>query len=132
MLQHPEIRAIIAISLGAIAGALARYYLTLFFQHILGDNFPSGTFFINVTGCLLIGFFATISSQPINNISPEMRLLFQTGFLGAYTTFSTYSLETLNLIRTEKYVLATLYGAGSAIIGIIFVQLGVLIGKNIS
>ncbi|HEY9705313.1 MAG TPA: fluoride efflux transporter CrcB [Allocoleopsis sp.] len=130
MLQNPEIRAIIAISLGAIAGALARYYLTLFFQQLLGDNFPSGTFFINVTGCLLIGFFATVA--PVNNISGEIRLLFQTGFLGAYTTFSTYSLETLNLIKTEKYVLATLYGAGSAIIGIISVQLGVLIGKNIS
>ncbi len=132
MLQIHEIRTIIAISLGAIAGALARYYITLLFQYILGDNFPSGTFFINVTGCLLMGFFATIASQPINNISPEIRLLLQTGFLGAYTTFSTYSLETLNLINTEKYVLATLYGAGSAIIGIIFVQLGVLIGKNIS
>ncbi|GET36213.1 fluoride efflux transporter CrcB [Microseira wollei] len=129
MLQDPAIRHPIAISLGAIAGALSRYYLTVWFVQRCGTGFPYGTFFINVTGCFGMGFFATLALDRVAVISPEVRLLVATGFLGAYTTFSTYGLETLNLLRDRSYSAAALYWAGSAILGIISVQLGAILAR---
>lgn len=127
MLQ-PAIRNPIAISLGAIAGALCRYYLTLWFAQRFGKAFPFGTFFINVSGCFAMGFFATLAIDRVA-VSPEVRLLVATGFLGAYTTFSTYGLETLSLLRANSYSAAALYWAGSAILGIIAVEGGVILAS---
>ncbi|MBG1265183.1 fluoride efflux transporter CrcB [Nostoc sp. WHI] len=129
MLQQEDIRNAIAISLGAIAGALSRYYLTLWFAQRFGSSFPYGTFFINLSGCLAMGFFATLAVEKVAIISPEMRLLITTGFLGAYTTFSTYGLDTISLLRNSTLLTTTLYWAGSAIFGIISVQLGVLLAR---
>jgi CrcB protein len=129
VLQESEIRQPIAISLGAIAGALSRYYLTLWFTTKFGSSFPYGTFFINLSGCFVMGFFATLALERIVIISPELRLMVATGFLGAYTTFSTYGLDTINLFRSGNWLTATVYGASSAILGIIGVQLGVIIAR---
>jgi len=123
-----EIRNPIAISLGAMAGALSRYYLTLWFSDRFGVSFPYGTFFINITGCFAMGFFATFALNHLAIISPEVRLLVATGFLGAYTTFSTYGLDTVALLRNNIFT-ATFYWAGSAILGIISVQLGVILAR---
>ncbi len=129
MLQPPTVRTPIAISLGAIAGALSRYYLTLWFAQRFGTAFPYGTFFINLTGCFGMGFFVTFASERVATIPPEVRLMVTTGFLGAYTTFSTYGLETFSLLRDRSYTTASLYWAGSAILGIISVQLGVILAR---
>lgn len=131
MLQDPTFRAPIAISLGAIAGALSRYYLSVWFAQRLGVGFPYGTFFINLTGCLAMGCFTTLAFERILNISLEVRLLVTTGFLGAYTTFSTYGLETYNLLRSGNFVMAGLYGLGSTVLGVIGVQLGVLLARSL-
>ncbi len=129
MLQPPTVRTPIAISLGAIAGALSRYYLTLWFAQRFGTAFPYGTFFINLTGCFGMGFFVTFASERVTTIPPEVRLMVTSGFLGAYTTFSTYGLETFSLLRARSYTTASLYWAGSAILGIISVQLGVILAR---
>ena len=129
MLQDPNLRNPIAISLGAIAGALSRYYLTLWFAKTFGSSFPYGTFFINLTGCFGMGFFITLALERVTTIPPEARLMVTTGFLGAYTTFSTYGLETFSLLRDRTYVAASFYWAGSAILGIISVQLGVILAR---
>ncbi|MBW4574811.1 MAG: fluoride efflux transporter CrcB [Aphanothece sp. CMT-3BRIN-NPC111] len=129
MLQDPTIRNPIAISLGAIAGALSRYYLTLWFAQRLGTSFPYGTFFINLTGCFGMGFFVTLALERVAAIPPEVRLMVTTGFLGAYTTFSTYGLETFSLLRERSFLFAGSYWAGSAILGIISVQLGTLLAR---
>ena len=105
MLQDPAIRNPIAISLGAIAGALSRYYLTVWFFQRFGTGFPYGTFFINLTGCFAMGFFTTLALNRVGVISPEVRLLVATGFLGAYTTFSTYGIETLYLLRDRAFAM---------------------------
>ncbi len=131
MLQDPAIRHPIAISLGAIAGALSRYYITVWFVQRFGTGFPCGTFFINVTGCFGMGFFTTLALDRVGAISPEVRLLVATGFLGAYTTFSTYGIETLYLLRDRAFLIASLYWAGSAILGVISVQLGVILARVI-
>jgi fluoride exporter len=129
MLQDPNLRQPIAISLGAIAGALCRYYLTLWFAKRFGIDFPYGTLFINISGCLVMGFFATLAVEKVEMISPELRLMIATGFLGAYTTFSTYALDSINLLRSTNLLTATGYWAGSAILGIISVQLGVILAR---
>ncbi|MBD2129798.1 fluoride efflux transporter CrcB [Microcoleus sp. ZQ-A2] len=127
VLQQPSVRTPIAISLGAIAGALSRYYLTLWFAQRFGTAFPYGTFFINLTGCFAMGFFVTLALEHVAIIPPEIRLMVTTGFLGAYTTFSTYGLESLTLLRERNFSAFSFYWAGSAILGIISVQLGVIL-----
>ncbi len=127
--QQPAVRAPIAISLGAIAGALSRYYLTLWFAERLGTSFPYGTFFINLTGCFVMGFFTTLVMERLT-VSPDVRLLVTTGFLGAYTTFSTYGLDTVNLMRGSSYGKASFYGLGSALLGVACVQFGVFLARS--
>jgi len=124
-----NLRLPIAISLGAIAGALSRYYLTLWFTKTFGTSFPYGTLTINLTGCLAMGFFSTLVVERISPIPPEVQLLVATGFLGAYTTFSTYGMESVNLWRGGAYNLAGIYWAGSAILGIVSVQAGIILAR---
>ncbi|MBD2138218.1 fluoride efflux transporter CrcB [Anabaena sp. FACHB-1237] len=129
MLQDPNLRQAIAISLGAIAGALTRYYLTIWFANRLGMNFPYGTFFINISGCLVMGFFTTLATQKINIISPEIKLMISTGFLGAYTTFSTFGLDTISLLQKGALFSAMTYLLGSTILGLASIQLGMIIAR---
>ncbi|MGH8001424.1 MAG: fluoride efflux transporter CrcB [Brasilonema sp.] len=127
--MNPAILALLAISLGAIPGALSRYYLTLFFGRWFGTAFPYGTFFINITGAFLIGFFTTLTSKVI--IFPQLNLLVAVGFLGSYTTFSTYALDTSNLLRIKDYKAAFIYFFGSPFLGFISIELGILLAKKL-
>ncbi|EAW36796.1 fluoride efflux transporter CrcB [Lyngbya sp. PCC 8106] len=121
--SQPMIRNPIAIGLGAIAGALTRYYLTVWLASRFGTSFPYGTFFVNLTGCIGMGFLVSFSER-IAVISPELVLLLAVGFLGSYTTFSTYELDTHRLLRDSRLETAIFYWMGSAIIGIIGIQIG--------
>lgn len=129
VLQQSAVRNPIAISFGAIAGALSRYYLSLWFVQRFGTSFPYGTFFINLSGCFGMGFFATLALERIATIPPEVRLLVAVGFLGAYTTFSTYGFDTITLLRNSSLLTASFYWAGSAMLGIISVQLGIILAR---
>lgn len=137
ILQQPAVRNPIAVSLGAIAGALSRYYLSLWFAQRFGTSFPYATLFINLTGCLAMGFFFTLTMERMPSISPEVRLLLAVGFLGSYTTFSTYELDTLTLLRhalsqdssLQRSFTVLLYWAGSAIFGLISIELGVILAR---
>lgn len=130
MPQNPAIRNAIAIALGAIPGALSRYYISEWSKIIFGKNFAyCGTFLINVTGCFIIALFFTLNAERFKSISPEIKLIIATGFCGAYTTFSTYELETFTQLQKGNSAAAMLYWIGSAIIGIIAVQLGAIIGR---
>jgi CrcB protein len=126
--EQPAIRKPIAISLGAIFGALSRYYLTIWCANRFGVNFPYGTFLINLTGCFIMGFFVTLA-EISTLINPELRLLVAVGFLGSYTTFSTYELETRNFIREGHLILALFYWLSSAILGMISLQLGTILSR---
>jgi fluoride exporter len=129
MLQNANFRIPIAISFGAVAGALSRYYIILWFADRFSTAFPYATFFINITGCLAMGFFITLVSERVTMIPLEVRLMVTTGFLGAYTTFSTYGLEANALWRDRSYSVASFYLAGSAILGVIAVQLGIILAR---
>ncbi|BAU15305.1 CrcB protein [Leptolyngbya sp. NIES-3755] len=127
---NPELRGAIAISLGAIPGALSRYYLTLLFARWFGVQFPYGTCFINITGAMIMGFFVTyFLSRGIG--APELRLFFAVGFLGSYTTFSTYALETSVLLKSGNQSLALLYWLGSAAIGYLGLELGSFLARKL-
>lgn len=129
-LIDPAIRAPIAISLGAIPGALSRYYLTLMAARWFGTTFPWGTLLINLTGAGLMGFFVTLAA-PWLSAFPDLQWLVAVGFLGAYTTFSTYALDSANLLQTRRYTQALLYWWGSPILGFLSVQLGMLLARQL-
>jgi fluoride exporter len=122
-------RAAIAISLGAIPGALSRYYLTVLFARWFGTGFPYGTFLINITGAFIMGVFTTFILQKTRYF-PELRLFVAVGFLGSYTTFSTYALDTSLMLRSQHYSLALFYWLGSAIIGVIGLEFGNLVARR--
>jgi CrcB protein len=123
-----DITNVVAIAAGAVPGALSRYHLTEWTKAKFGAKFPYGTFVINLTGCFAMGFFFTIS-KGITGYPKELDLLIRTGFLGSYTTFSTYGFDTLALWRSKNTVATAFYWAGSAILGLGAVIIGVTIAK---
>ncbi|MEA5576851.1 fluoride efflux transporter CrcB [Anabaena sp. UHCC 0451] len=129
-MQNAFIRTVLAISLGAITGALGRYLITELTKAVIGKDFSYyGTFFINVTGCFIIALFYTLSEQKFKSLSPEIRLMIATGFCGAYTTFSSYELEVFTQIDKGNTTVALIYLLASMAVGMLGVQLGVTLGK---
>lgn len=127
MLQNIAWLSILAIAIGAIPGAVSRYYLTEYCKRFLGTNFPYGTSIVNFTGCFLMGFCFTWFKE-IDGFPPELDLLVRTGFLGSYTTFSTYGYETLTLWKNRQFAATLLYWLGSAILAVV----GILLGQSLA
>jgi fluoride exporter len=125
-----ELRIPIAIALGAVPGALCRFYLTRFCVQWFGTGFPYGTFLINLSGSLLMGFATTLLlSQAVP--SPELRAFITVGFLGAYTTFSTYALETATLLHSGAWFKTLVYWSGSAVLSLISLEAGSLLARRV-
>ena len=103
------------ISVGAVAGANLRYWVTSLFAERFGQAFPYGTLFINITGSLVLGFALTLIANRLV-ADPGYRLLIGTGFLGAYTTFSTFSYDTVVLMERGDMLLAFV-NAGASLAG---------------
>ncbi len=123
-------RLSLAVAIGAIFGALSRFYVTEFAKAIFGKDFGFyGTFLINITGCLLIAYILTLTIENLRLISPELRVMTTTGFCGAYTTFSTYGLESKGFLDKGDMTMLLIYWVGSAIVGMIFVQIGVSLAR---
>jgi fluoride exporter len=127
--KHPLV-PYLAIALGGILGANARYLVSLLVAERLGTGFPYGTMLINVTGSLVIGFFLTLVTERLE-VSPLWRLFFATGFLGAYTTFSSYTFETATLLREGAYGAALLYLVGSVVGGLVGVLAGIAAAERL-
>ena len=123
-------RTIVGVTLAGGLGALARHGLEGFVSRRAPSSFPWGTFVVNVTGAFLLGFLFTILSDRVA-AAPWARSTLTIGFLGAYTTFSTLSLETFRLFEDGAYVLALANGLGSVILGLIAVFAGVVVGRVI-
>lgn len=109
---------------GACVGAPLRYFIGSHVKAGTLGSFPLGTFLVNVTGCLLIGFILGLAESR-DTISREARLLLVTGFLGSYTTFSALGWETYDLGRSEELPLAIGYAVLSVVVGIAAVWAGV-------
>jgi fluoride exporter len=98
------VQAVLWISLGAIAGANARYFLSRWAAKSLSPAFPYGTLIINVTGSMLLGFFLIWTSERVL-ADPRWRLMIAIGFCGAYTTFSSYAFETMYYFEQGHWML---------------------------
>ena len=120
----------IALIAGGILGTLARYVLSGVISNSFGTSFPYGTLTVNLIGCFLIGFFAALSGNK-SWLNPEAALFLMTGFCGAFTTFSTFMLETSDLIKVGESFRAFLNIALSVILGFFVFRIGVLLAGKV-
>ena len=117
-------KEIIIVGIGGFVGSVARFKTAGIFFHQLKDSqFPWATFAVNVMGCLLVGLIAGLLER-ISFYNAEMRLLLITGFLGGFTTFSAFGLETFYLIRTGHTALALINVFASVAVGLFAVWAG--------
>jgi CrcB protein len=119
----------IYIALGGSLGSIARYWVGSTIASRLGTKFPYGTFVINITACVIIGFSLTYLNRRIE-LNPAWRFLVPIGFVGAYSTFSTYEWETLSTVRSGAFLEASLYAFSSLFLGLIAVWAGILIAEK--
>ncbi len=116
--------------MGSAIGGAARYWCYGFTARQLGDSFPWGTLAVNVIGSAVIGFFATLTSPEGRLLVPSSaRLFVMAGLCGGFTTFSTFSLETLNLLRDGDWLRAFGNIAGTLLLCLIGVWLGFLLAS---
>lgn len=118
------------IGIGGVLGANARYLVAGWAAQRFGTVFPYGTFIINVSGAIILGFFMAFL-QDRAFIHPNYRLFFATGFCGAYTTFSTLTYESLVLMQEGSFLLALVNVFGSLAVGMLGVILGFVLGRMI-
>ncbi len=121
---------ILLISAGAVLGANARYWMGDWLSQKLGASIPYGTFIINLSGSFLLGLFMTLTLERFA-LDPRWRLLIAVGFLGAFTTFSTYTYESVELILKGEILPGLFHLFGSSILGLGAVGLGIWFGKAI-
>lgn len=115
------------VGLGGVLGALTRFYVGRLFALHFGTTFPYGTMFINVTGSMLLGLIQALAMERFL-FSPRLRLFSGVGFCGAYTTFSTFTKETLDLLLMRP-VTGLLYCSGSVICCLLGAWLGMVAGR---
>lgn len=123
------------VAIGGAIGSMARYGVGGLVSEKIGDSFPWGTILINITGSFVIGFLGAITSAE-GKMTPQSRIfatqLLITGVCGGYTTFSSFSLQTLNLLRDREW----LYAGGNVIISVfacmIAVWLGYILGSVVN
>ena len=118
------------IALGGVAGANARYLVSTWAASRVGVDFPYGTLLANASGSLLMGFFLTVVAGQ-GGYEPEARFLVATGFLGAYTTFSTFAYETIALMRRGTIRGSLINVLGSTATGIGGAALGITLASAI-
>ena len=116
------------IALGGALGALARYSVGVWIYERVGTRFPYGTMVINVTGCFVMGLVMAILDAHLE-LNPAWRYTIPVGFIGAYTTFSTFEYETLHALQNGQAASAFLYFSGSLVMGLVGVWLGMLSGR---
>ena len=117
------------VGLGGFVGANARFVAATFSQWLLGSRFPFGTLFINVSGSFALGVvltFLAVRAVPFGN---ELRLALAVGFLGAYTTFSTFEHECHVLLNRGEWFLASANMVGSLVLGLAAVRLGTVLAR---
>ncbi len=121
---------LVYIAAGGATGALMRYWMSNGIYVLLGRGFPYGTLTVNVTGSLLMGFIYVFMIERMD-ISVEWRAGLMIGLLGAFTTFSTFSIETLNLLESGEQLKAALNILLSVTLCILGCWLGMIVGRNV-
>lgn len=115
------------IGLGSAIGGMARFSVAVWVARMFGETFPWGTLLINVTGSFAIGFYSALTGNGGRlTVSREWREFFTVGMCGGYTTFSSFSLQTLSLMQRGEWQLAGLNALGSVVLCLVAVWLGVV------
>lgn len=118
------------IAIGGALGSIARFWVGSSVASRMGIRFPYGTLIVNLTACVIIGFSMTYLGRRAE-LSPAWRFLIPIGFIGAYSTFSTYEWETLSNLRSGAFGIAALYAVGSFVLGLAAVWGGSALGELI-
>ncbi|MFZ0800410.1 MAG: fluoride efflux transporter CrcB [Terriglobales bacterium] len=119
-----------AVGVGGFVGSITRFWLATYVGQRMETRFPYGTFLINVSGSFLIGLVMTILTER-THLSPTYRYLIPIGFIGGYTTFSTFEYETLRTIQDGQFTIGLLNIVLSVLVGFLMVWTGSIVGKAI-
>jgi CrcB protein len=125
-----QLAACLWVGLGGFAGAVARHLIATVARRLAGVAFPYGTFFINVSGSFLLGLLVTFLADRTLPRTDELRLALAVGFLGAYTTFSTFELEAHALFEHGRWATASLYVFGSVLLGFAGLRAGIALARQ--
>jgi fluoride exporter len=121
------------VALGSALGGVARYWCSGIVAHYIGETFPWGTLIINVVGSFLIGLIATVSGTDGRFLIPaEVRQFLMVGILGGFTTFSSFSLQTLTLARDGEWLLVGANIVGSVVLCLVMVWVGHMLATLIN
>lgn len=120
------------VALGGAMGAVARYLTTLLALRWFGPKYPWGTLVANLLGCFIMGVLFALSRDQTAFHSDQARLLWMVGFLGAYTTFSSYALDSIHLLRQQSLAMLLLNVGVQNLLGILLVLLGMRVAEALS
>jgi|SRR5437016_3564672 len=120
------------VGLGGFLGANARFIVGRVAAALFGTAFPYGTLIINLTGSFLLGLFATLATHRLSDFAQEIRLIISIGFIGAYTTFSTFEYEAHALLEDGKWLYAMTYLFASMFVGLLAVRLGIILAGKLA
>jgi CrcB protein len=129
--KEKALQKYLLIAAGGALGSVARFWVGSTIAGRMGTRFPFGTFVINITACVIIGFSLTYLGKRAG-LNPAWRFFIPVGFIGAYSTFSTYEWETLSTLRSGAFALAGLYSIGSLVLGLAATWLGAVLAESIS
>lgn len=124
------LQKLLLLCLAGSAGTLARYGLSGLVQRLAGVGFPLGTFVVNLSGCLLFGLVFGLFEDRIG-LPGEVRFILLTGFMGAYTTFSSYMFESVSLMQHGQWLAAGANIVGQTVAGVALTLLGMALGRLI-
>lgn len=122
------LKAIALVGIGGGVGSIFRFLISYYTLKTPANGFPFATFLVNITGCLLIGFFFGFFESG-SSLTTNLRLILITGFCGGYTTFSAFSLESFTLFQQGLYATAISYIISSVVFGFVAVYLGFMLSK---
>lgn len=127
-IKDRSVQKIVLLGLAGALGSLTRYGLAGLVQRATPGTFPLGTFVVNVLGCLAFGFIWGVCENRIS-LHPDVRVVLLTGFMGAFTTFSTFTFESLGLMETGQWMAFALYAGGQLLLGLVLLWLGMGAGR---
>src|SRR5947208_7713709 len=123
-------RNLLLVGIGGFVGSIARYLVAVLFASQVPSVFPFATLTVNIVGCFVIGILFALSDRG-NIFSPEWRILLTTGFCGGFTTFSTFSYESLRLMQDGEYLYLAAYVLLSVVIGLAATYVGIILIRSI-
>jgi CrcB protein len=131
MLRGRGLQKYLYIAVGGALGSILRYWVGSTIAGRVGIRFPYGTLVVNLSACIIIGFSLTYMGRRAG-LNPALRFFIPVGFVGAYSTFSTYEWETLSTLRSGAWLLAATYAVGSLILGLAAVWCGSVLAEAVS